>query len=38
MIGAGHGEPAMMPVLKESKLNLGKSGWSIIAMNMVGTP
>ena len=34
----GHGEPAMMPVRRELKSNLSKSGWPSSAMNMVGTP
>lgn len=30
--------PAMMPVRMWEKSVLGKSGWFIMAMNMVGTP
>ena len=34
----GHAEPDMMPVRSERKSNFGKSGWSSIAMYIVGTP
>ncbi len=38
MLFTGQGEPAMMPVRSEEKLNRLKSGCSRMAMNMVGTP
>jgi hypothetical protein len=34
----GQGEPAMMPVRRLERSKDAKSGWSSIAMNMVGTP
>ena len=38
MTSIGHGEPAMMPVRKVDRSYCLKSGWSRMAMNMVGTP
>lgn len=35
---SGQGEPAMMPVRREERSKVAKSGWSSSAMNMVGTP
>ena len=34
----GQGAPAIMPVRRQDRSNLAKSGWSSSAMNMVGTP
>ena len=38
MTSMGQGEPAMTPLEREVKSNVGKSGCSNSAMNMVGTP
>ncbi len=38
MISIGQGLPAMIPVRSEERSNFAKSGWSISAMNIVGTP
>ena len=38
MISMGQGEPAMMPVRRLVRSNIGNIGWSSSAMNMVGTP
>src|SRR6516162_8379515 len=38
MTSIGQGLPAMMPVRRLDRSNLPNSGWSISAMNIVGTP
>jgi hypothetical protein len=38
MTSIGQGLPAIMPVRSGPRSNLAKSGWSISAMNIVGTP
>ena len=38
MTSIGHGLPAIMPVRSEDRSNRPNSGWSIWAMNIVGTP
>ena len=38
MTSIGQGLPAMMPVRSDDRSKLAKSGWSISAMNIVGTP
>ena len=38
MTSIGQGLPAIIPVRREDRSNLAKSGWSISAMNIVGTP
>src|SRR5687767_10218117 len=34
----GHGDPAITPVRNDDRSKDEKSGWSSIAMNIVGTP
>ena len=38
MISMGQGEPAMMPVRRLPRSNIGNIGWVSSAMNIVGTP
>ena len=38
MTSIGQGLPAIIPVRSEVRSNFAKSGWSISAMNIVGTP
>ena len=38
MISMGQGEPAMMPVRRLDRSNIGNIGWFSSAMNIVGTP
>ena len=34
----GHTAPAMIPVRSDDRSRSAKSGWSCMAMNIVGTP
>ena len=38
IVSIGQGDPAIMPVRSDDKLNVWKSGWFNMSINMVGTP